>query len=151
MNRYERKKNIPLALKAFAELKKFNPNINAKIVHAGGYDLRVDENIEHFKELEALGKELNITEDLVLLKNVTNSERAALLKNSICVLYTPENEHFGIVPIEAMYCQTPVIACNSGGPLESVACNVTGYLLAPDDVKGWAEKMIYLSKNPSKC
>jgi len=32
-----------------------------------------------------------------------------------------------------MYCKTPVIACNSGGPLESVAANVTGFLLDNDD------------------
>lgn len=51
------------------------------------------------------------------------SERCSLLKHSLCLLYTPENEHFGIVPVEAMYCQTPVIACNSGGPLESVENN----------------------------
>ncbi|TXH61693.1 MAG: glycosyltransferase, partial [Thiothrix sp.] len=31
-------------------------------------------------------------------------------------LYTPEKEHFGIVPIEAMFNNAPVIACNSGGP-----------------------------------
>ena len=26
----------------------------------------------------------------------------------------------GIVPVEAMYLECPVIACNSGGPVESV-------------------------------
>ena len=26
----------------------------------------------------------------------------------------------GIVPVEAMYLECPVIACNSGGPMESV-------------------------------
>jgi len=76
LNRYERKKNIPLALKAFAELKKIVRQKDIKIVHAGGYDTRVDENIGHFEELTKLGKELAIEEDLILLKNVTNSERA---------------------------------------------------------------------------
>jgi hypothetical protein len=28
------------------------------------------------------------------------------------VVYTPVNEHFGIVPLEAMYARRPVIACN---------------------------------------
>lgn len=57
------------------------------------------------------------------------SERSQLLRHSQCLLYTPENEHFGIVPVEAMYCNTPVIACNSGGPMESVKHGVTGFLL----------------------
>jgi alpha-1,3/alpha-1,6-mannosyltransferase len=47
------------------------------------------------------------------------------------VLYTPENEHFGIVPLEAMAAGKPVIACASGGPRESVADGVTGILCEP--------------------
>lgn len=46
---------------------------------------------------------------------VTNSDaRADLLRTASCVLYTPSNEHFGIVPVEAMCCGAPVVAVNSG-------------------------------------
>lgn len=38
----------------------------------------------------------------------------------LSVVYTPANEHFGIVPVEAMYARKPVIACNNGGPTESI-------------------------------
>lgn len=57
------------------------------------------------------------------------------------MLYTPENEHFGIVPVEAMYLGCIVIACNSGGPLESVDHNKTGYLLSPD-YEEWGTQII---------
>ena len=46
-------------------------------------------------------------------------------------MYTPQNEHFGIVPIEAMYSKRVVLACNSGGPLESILDKETGYLCEP--------------------
>jgi len=55
-------------------------------------------------------------------------------------LYTPQNEHFGIVPVEAMYIGCVVIATNTGGPLESILNNVTGYLV-PADEKLWAKQM----------
>lgn len=55
LNRYERKKDIPLALKACAGLKK-----PAKVVIAGGYDERVLENVEHHLELVNLAKKLNL-------------------------------------------------------------------------------------------
>ena len=42
-----------------------------------------------------------------------------------------QDEHFGIVPIEAMAAHKPVIACNSGGPVESIKNGVTGYLCEP--------------------
>ena len=53
LNRYERKKNIPLALKAFADyLSRCNgPTNNTFLVVAGGWDPRVVENVEHEKEL----------------------------------------------------------------------------------------------------
>ena len=59
------------------------------------------------------------------------------------LLYTPENEHFGIVPVEAMYMGCIVFACNSGGPLESVADGETGFLLEPDE-KIWGQKLYSL-------
>ena len=49
LNRYERKKNIPLALKAFAI---HHESQNSILVIAGGYDTRVMENVEHEKELK---------------------------------------------------------------------------------------------------
>ncbi len=59
-------------------------------------------------------------------------QRALLLAACTAVLYTPQNEHFGIVPLEAMAAGRPVVACNSGGPLESVLHLTTGMLCAPE-------------------
>lgn len=33
-------------------------------------------------------------------------------REAFCVLYTPQNEHFGIVPLEAAFASLPVIACD---------------------------------------
>ena len=46
-------------------------------------------------------------------------------------MYTPSGEHFGIVPIEAMYHELPVIAVNDGGPTETVVHGETGFLCSP--------------------
>jgi len=40
--------------------------------------------------------------------------RTFLLSRATVVLYTPTNEHFGIVPVEGMGSGTPVIALKSG-------------------------------------
>ena len=63
-----------------------------------------------------------------------------LLRNTNILLYTPANEHFGIVPVEAMYLGSVVIACNSGGPLESIVNEKTGFLLKPK-ANLWAEQI----------
>lgn len=123
INRFERKKNIPLALKAFKELEKHVSKSNFDRCHlilAGGYDKRVLENVEHFEELEALAEELGVKNKCTMLKSPNDKFKLWLLNRCDALLYTPSNEHFGIVPIEAMYMKKPVIACNSGGPTETV-------------------------------
>jgi alpha-1,3/alpha-1,6-mannosyltransferase len=132
LNRYERKKNIGLALESFAYMAERNTTQECVLVVAGGYDVRLPENVQHHLELVAKAEELNIKEKIVFLRSISNDQRLVLLENTKVLLYTPENEHFGIVPVEAMHLGCIVIACNSGGPLESVADGKTGYLLSPD-------------------
>ena len=56
-------------------------------------------------------------------------------------------EHFGIVPLEAMAHSRPVIACNSGGPRESVQHGLTGFLCAPTP-RAFAEAMQRVTVRP---
>ena len=138
LNRYERKKNIGLAIKAFQKLSNSlgaSQKENIHLVIAGGYDNRVSENIEHYKELCKLSEDTGLTDQISFLKSPSDKIKVGLLQLSTCLIYTPDNEHFGIVPIEAMYCKTPVIAVNSGGPKETVKMNETGFLCKqePDD------------------
>ncbi|KAI9279629.1 alpha-1,3/1,6-mannosyltransferase ALG2 [Sporodiniella umbellata] len=159
INRFERKKNIELALRAFAALRKRVSQSEfeqCRLVVAGGYDRRVTENVEYLEALDSMAKDrLGLTTS-VLLPHATekpaetaqvvfvcsfnDAQRTYLLSTSIALLYTPSNEHFGIVPVESMYACLPVIATNSGGPLESVVDQKTGLLLAPEP-ELWAQGM----------
>jgi alpha-1,3/alpha-1,6-mannosyltransferase len=56
LNRYERKKNINLAIHAFANLLSRHDVKDLKLVIAGGYDPKVAENKEHLIELQNLAK-----------------------------------------------------------------------------------------------
>lgn len=84
--------------------------------------------------------------DIIFLLSFTTAQRSALLTSSstLALLYTPTNEHFGIVPVEAMACGVPVLACNTGGPTESVVnspeIEKTGWLRPPDP-EIWAEAL----------
>ncbi|KAG9289777.1 hypothetical protein G9A89_015357 [Geosiphon pyriformis] len=151
INRFERKKNISLAIKAFAALRN-NQLVsdgefdNLRLIIAGGFDFRVQENVEHHLELEQIAIQLDLetfsinpgsfnsppeSTQVVFLCSFTELQRNFLLSSAICLLYTPSNEHFGIVPIEAMYARLPVIAVNNGGPKETVIDGETGFLCEP--------------------
>ena len=128
INRYERKKNIGLAIRALALLE----DETTGLVVAGGYDVRLAENVEHLDELKGIVEELGLGDRIVFMTSFSDEQRLALLCGCCAVAYTPENEHFGIVPVETMAAATPVIACNSGGPMESVIDGVTGCLVEPE-------------------
>ena len=68
---------------------------------------------------------------VTLRRNVTDGERSELLASCAAVVYTPSDEHFGIVPLEAMAAGRPVIAVCSGGPCETVIHGSTGWLCQP--------------------
>jgi glycosyltransferase involved in cell wall biosynthesis len=56
-------------------------------------------------------------------------------------------ESYGMVNIEAMASGKPVVSTNKGGPSETVADGVTGYLVPPGDAAGFALQVIALLEN----
>lgn len=150
LNRFERKKNIALAVSAFAELATMIGNRSDfkrsfRLVLAGGYDPRVDENREVVAEVKDLVTNHDLNQQTHFVLSCTDSDRRFLFRKARALLYTPENEHFGITPLEAMYEGLPVIACNSGGPLETIIHKETGFLVEPTR-EGFATAMFNLSR-----
>jgi len=62
---------------------------------------------------------------------------------------TPWYEPFGITPLEAMACGTPVIGSNVGGIKYSIADGETGFLVPPADPEELARKAAGLLENPA--
>lgn len=151
INRYERKKKLSLAIEALAELEKLLTKEVYKRVYlimAGGYDKRVEENVEYHLELIGLADELHVTDKVIFLRSPSDIDKVSLLHHCKIVIYTPPNEHFGIVPLEAMYVGKPVIAHKSGGPTESIISGETGFLVELSG-EAFASKIAFLIKNPN--
>ena len=142
INRFERKKNISLAINAFHLLSPTNSCdlsltsaqwFKCGLVIAGGYDERLEENVKYYNELVRLTESLGLQSKVHFLRSISSDVKNTLLGNCIALIYTPEFEHFGIVPLEAMYMKVPVIAHNSGGPKETVISGKTGFLCESGD------------------
>ena len=86
---------------------------------------------EPHSELGALSESEGVTGCVRFIRSFSDHDKELLLHRCHSVIYTPSNEHFGIVPIEAMSCGRPVIAAASGGPLETIEHEVTGLLGQP--------------------
>jgi glycosyltransferase involved in cell wall biosynthesis len=53
-------------------------------------------------------------------------------------------ESFGLAALEAMACEVPVVASRVGGLPEIVRDGVTGFICAPDDLDGMADRGVAL-------
>ncbi len=150
LNRFERKKNIMLLLHAYQYLKNTYPEQELPpLIVAGGYDTKNVENVEYRGELQRVVDEnLDITVDFRC--DISDTERSKLFQTALGVVYTPHNEHFGIVPLESMYAGTPVLAVNSGGPMETVVDGVTGFL-RPSTPQDFGDALLTWIRDPSKA
>jgi alpha-1,3/alpha-1,6-mannosyltransferase len=190
INRFERKKAIELAIQAASILdQKASSSPKGKklppfhLIVAGGYDVRVPENVQVHSELAkaaldaglfspAPGASLEgVLDDrrfhfptdkgassksfqqiekgskVSFLRSFSDEQKRVLLEACSAVIYTPSNEHFGIVPLECMAASRPVIAVASGGPLESVVDGKTGFLCDPT-ASSFADAMEKLLADP---
>ncbi|KAK9275162.1 hypothetical protein L1049_022421 [Liquidambar formosana] len=102
-----------------------------QIIDGCGFDNRLKENVEYLEELKCLAERAGVSHRVTFITSCSTAERNVLLSECLCLLYTPKDEHFGIVPLEAMAAYKPVIACNSGGPVETIKNGVTGFLCDP--------------------
>ena len=150
INRYERKKNMRLAIESIQKMfRKYTiyDRMDAHLIIAGGYDERLRENVEYYNELRLCAQQCQVSRIVYFFKNVTHEEKVALLRHCDVFLYTPSKEHFGIGPVEAMYMGKPVIAINDGGPVETVLHGETGWLTEADPDR-FSNRMLNFVRHP---
>ena len=99
------------------------------------------------KYLEELAKKNNI--DLEIKIAISNTELVKLYNQAKVVVYTPYLEPFGLVPLEAMACGTPIIGVREGGIRESIIHSKTGILVERNE-KELANAIIDLISNNKK-
>ena len=129
---------------------------------AGGHDPRNAENIAYSMELAQLATSLDLSHvtlappfatvprqtDVLFLHNIPAWLKSFLLDTAQILVYTPANEHFGIVPLEAQLHSTPVLAIPSGGPLETIQDNLTGFLRPGEQWHTVLETVLKRGVNP---
>lgn len=105
-------KKVDLAIKAFNELnEKFDNKYKLKIIGTGSYEYDL--------------KKLVIGDNIEFLGNKNDSEKDYYLSRCLAFI-NPQEEDFGITPVEAMMTGRPVIAFRKGGATETVVENKTG-------------------------
>jgi len=108
--------------------------------------LKIACNYKDLNELEFVQKLAGRRDvEMEVLTNLGTEELKLLYSQSAMCVYAPVLEPFGLVPLEAMSCATPVVAVREGGVQESVVHEYTGLLVRrdPDEFAAGVQKLIH--------
>ena len=132
----EPRKNIPLLLNSYQSLKETR-KIKHKLVLAGRLGWS-------YENIFLLLNELGLKEDVILPGHIAREDLPALYNLADLFVYPSFYEGFGLPPLEAMACGTPVIASRSSCFPEILG--EAAILIDPKDANELSEKM-YLMIN----
>ena len=130
-------KNVARLIRAF---KLIAPKIPHQLVLQGWF------NSTYMSELETLVRDLNIEDRVVFLGYVPLDHLPYLYSGATVFVTVSLYEGFGLPPLEAMACGTPVVASNSSS-LPEVVGNA-GILVDPNDTKQISEGLLRVIEHP---
>jgi D-inositol-3-phosphate glycosyltransferase len=142
------RKGVDNVVRGFARLVKGH-GVQARLAIVGGESEVPDPAATpEIGRLQDLAREEGV-EDLVVFAGRQSPERLKYYYSAADIFVTtPWYEPFGITPVEAMACGTPVVASNVGGIKFTVRDGETGYLVRPNDPDALAERMAHLYRHP---
>ena len=143
------RKGVDTAIQGFARFCQMSQH-PARLIVVGGElddpDPRIQAEIER---LHAIADQAEITDHIQFVGRKGREVLRYYYSAADVFITTPWYEPFGITPIEAMACGTPVIGSNVGGIKFSVADGETGYLVAPNDPDAIAHRLQHLYDHPA--
>ena len=134
-------KNLGVAILAFGALIKSIPE--AKLVIIGNGPMRM--------EWEDLARKNGLVGNVVFAGHVSEDIKQELLRSCSALVLPSKLEGFGRVIIEAFAMYKPVLVSSIKTLSEVVDNGRDGFLISPDDVEMWSEKIRFLLSNTEVC
>jgi glycosyltransferase involved in cell wall biosynthesis len=134
----DRHKNFPHLIRCFGQLVESGGLTDTNLVIVGP---NPDRNAE---VVDALAKFPRVRARVIVPGYVADEDLASLYSGATAFLFPSLAEGFGIPPLEAMQCGTPVIASNTTSIPEVVGD--AGILLSPTDEDSWCQAMLQINR-----
>ena len=137
----EEKYGIQYLVKAFAQLKDRNPDMNLKL-RIGGKGSQED-------YLKGLCRDLKIYNDVTFLGFVNPDDVVKEFQNFDIAVFpsTLDSESFGVAAVEAESCGTPIVVSEVGGLMESTKPGITSLVAKKASVEDLRDKIDMLVKD----
>jgi D-inositol-3-phosphate glycosyltransferase len=142
------RKGVDNVIKALSHLKDTNKPVKLVIV-GGECEKLEEESCPEFARLLKVARENKVVDSIIFAGRKNRDQLKFYYAAADLFITTPWYEPFGITPLEAMACGTPVIGSNVGGIKYSVADHETGWLVPPDNAAALGKKISQVIDNPS--
>ena len=136
----EPRKNIDQVINAFVHLVTHErlPALNLVLVGNKGWKFE--------KIFEEIARSRELQRRIIITGFVADEDLPALYSDALCFVYPSFYEGFGLPPLEAMKCGTPVITSNTSSLPEVVG--EAGFTVAPMDTDALCQAMLAIYKSP---
>lgn len=142
------RKGVDNVIRAFAYLQKTGLQ-TARLLIVGGEAEAPDVQLTpEIGRLQAIAEELGVADRVTFVGRKGREILKYYYSAADVFVTTPWYEPFGITPIEAMACGTPVIGADVGGVKFTVKDGETGYLVPPNEPEVLAERLAHLLSQP---
>lgn len=150
LGRLVERKGIDNVIRSLAYLKPVSGK-DFKLVIVGGDSENMEGSLSaEYLRLRTIAKKLKVTDKIIFAGRKDRDKLKYYYSAADLFITTPWYEPFGITPLEAMACGTPVIGANVGGIKFSVKDGITGALIPPKQPKMLAEKILELFSDRGK-
>ncbi|WP_026898462.1 glycosyltransferase [Daejeonella oryzae] len=146
LGRMEEHKGIDTIIRSLSRLKKLKRTFRLIIVGGETVDDDLHSNSE-INRLHRIAEEIGVAQFVTFVGKKSREMLKYYYSAADVFITTPWFETFGITPLEAMACGTPVIGSNVGGIKYSVLDGITGLLTPTRNSDSLAEKIIHLLSN----
>lgn len=133
---YDQRKNVRVLIQAFARLRDLRVRASGYRLVLGGVMLGADSDF--FPDPRRIARESDLPDDAIQYVGwIDEPDKPALYSSATAFAFASLYEGFGLPPLEALACGTPVICSNASSLPEVVG--EAGVTVNPNDVTAWAD------------
>jgi len=136
-----RRKGVESAIRAVASIA---AGIRPELVWVGNVS-----DARYEKRMAALAASLGVRFSPRV--RVSDQELVEILGAALAMVYAPRLEPFGLAPLEANACETPVVAVAEGGVRETIRDGINGILVRDDEPEALGEAITSLVEDPGRA
>jgi D-inositol-3-phosphate glycosyltransferase len=142
------RKGVDTAIRGFARFVRGHRERARLLIVGGDSDDPTRDSTAEMLRLRALAEEEGVAEAVSFVGRKGRDALRWYYSAADVFVTTPWYEPFGITPVEAMACGTPVVGSNVGGIKFTVRDGETGYLVPPKDPAAVAERLAHMFAHP---